>query len=116
MSHAARGCAHGVNIAPVMLCVKPSQSALLGQDVRRRPPGVLPVLDGPPGHGKEGRRGRLGQIEFGPAQPDAFSEGHWVRVKSGRIKLSRIKSSRVKSKRMDCAGISPSNDRPVKWV
>lgn len=39
---------------------------------------------------------------------------HVIRVKSGQIKLSRIKSSRVKSKRTDCAGISPSNDRPVK--
>lgn len=41
---------------------------------------------------------------------------HVIRVKSGQIKLSRIKLSRVKSKRTDCAGISRTNDRPVKWV
>ena len=41
---------------------------------------------------------------------------HVIRVKSGQVKLGRIKSSRVKHKRTDCAGISPSNDRPVKSV
>ena len=116
MSHAARGCAHGVNFAPRLLRVKPGQGTFLRQDVRCRPPRILPVLDGPPGNGKEGRRGRLGQIEFGPAQPDAFAEGHWVRVKLDWVKLSRIKSGRVKSKRTDCAGISRPNDRPVKCV
>ena len=79
--------------------------------MRRRPPRVFPVLDGPPADGKEGRRSSLSQIEFGPAQPDAFSEGHWVQVKLGQIKFSR-----VKSKRTDCAGISPATGLSVKWV